>query len=345
MLKLFKFAIALALLFIATASSLWAHGGRLNGQGCHGGSRPYHCHRSASEMVPASSRGYRLKCSNGSSSADCSRSAPVRLTAPTRAQPSNPVHQYEPSRIEPSRTASPPAPATSGFQAERVQAQLVRHCSGLEPSFIDGQFGPNSKRILRAFQQASGLTADGRWGPKTAAALAGSPTGTCSISIQTAKTAPQIPARPVLGAVPKPTPPPPPPAKASFDQFQQLFNTYAQSSGLRSKLVKQGCTQTACRFSFGGVALEASGQSPTPSAITVSAPIDVSAQAVSDVYFIALFSLWRHEAVQAHAQTAAKVFPALAPSQSRYQTASRQATCATGSFKGQAHRTCQIQSN
>ena len=28
-----------------------AHSGGLNSQGCHAGSKPYHCHRSSSEMV------------------------------------------------------------------------------------------------------------------------------------------------------------------------------------------------------------------------------------------------------------------------------------------------------
>jgi len=51
-----------------------AHGGRLDANGCHGGSRPYHCHRSPSEMVPSSSGGSRLRCSAGSNSQDCSGS-------------------------------------------------------------------------------------------------------------------------------------------------------------------------------------------------------------------------------------------------------------------------------
>jgi len=57
-----------ALLF---ASPAWAHSGRLNSQGCHGGSQPHHCHRSASEKVPSSSGGSRLRCSSGSQSKDC----------------------------------------------------------------------------------------------------------------------------------------------------------------------------------------------------------------------------------------------------------------------------------
>ena len=49
-----------------------SHSGGLNSSGCHAGSKPYHCHRSASEMTTNSSGGNRLKCSAGSTSKDCS---------------------------------------------------------------------------------------------------------------------------------------------------------------------------------------------------------------------------------------------------------------------------------
>ena len=48
-----------------------AHSGGLNSQGCHGGKKPYHCHRSQSEMV-----GNRLKCDLGSRSKDCKKKDP-----------------------------------------------------------------------------------------------------------------------------------------------------------------------------------------------------------------------------------------------------------------------------
>ena len=56
---------------------VYAHSGGLDSQGCHGGSKPYHCHRSASEMVPSTSGGYRLKCSAGSRSEDCKKVAAI----------------------------------------------------------------------------------------------------------------------------------------------------------------------------------------------------------------------------------------------------------------------------
>ena len=48
----------------------FSHSGGLNASGCHAGSKPYHCHRSASEMTKSSSGGNRLKCSSGSVSND-----------------------------------------------------------------------------------------------------------------------------------------------------------------------------------------------------------------------------------------------------------------------------------
>ena len=57
--------------FILYGSNALAHSGGLNSSGCHSGSKPYHCHRTASDMTKSSSGGYRLKCSQGSRSTDC----------------------------------------------------------------------------------------------------------------------------------------------------------------------------------------------------------------------------------------------------------------------------------
>ena len=38
-----------ALLFAAVPSDATAHSGGVNSSGCHAGSQPYHCHRSANE--------------------------------------------------------------------------------------------------------------------------------------------------------------------------------------------------------------------------------------------------------------------------------------------------------
>ena len=57
---------------------------------------------------------------------------------------------------------------SSGDGARWVQWQLRKHGGDLA---VDGSFGAESQRTLRAFQQAYGLTADGVCGPTTRARL------------------------------------------------------------------------------------------------------------------------------------------------------------------------------
>ena len=82
------FLLIIALVNICYFTNVSAHSGGLNSQGCHGGSKPYHCHRSASEMVPSSSGGYRLKCSAGSRSKDCIK-PPTSVPKKTKLSPQN----------------------------------------------------------------------------------------------------------------------------------------------------------------------------------------------------------------------------------------------------------------
>ena len=58
----------MAVVCLFTCVQVSAHLGGLNSQGCHSGSKPYHCHRASSEMV-----GNRLRCDLGSNSSDCIR--------------------------------------------------------------------------------------------------------------------------------------------------------------------------------------------------------------------------------------------------------------------------------
>ena len=115
------------------------HSGGLNSQGCHGGSQPYHCHRSQNEMV-----GNRLRCDLGSRSAECTRGA-----------------------------------ALSRSSVITIQRALVRHCSSLGNDFIDGVYGPATVAALARFQSAYGLTPDGIYGPQTEAVLLGAVNGRC----------------------------------------------------------------------------------------------------------------------------------------------------------------------
>ena len=123
-----------------------AHSGRLNSQGCHGGSRPYHCHRSSSEMTSSGDGGYRLRCAEGSRSKDCRGGQ-----------------------------------ANAGSSAVRAyQVQLLRHCRGLPEGFADGSYGPATRNALIRFQRAYGLQPDGKYGPRTAQALTGPVSGACN---------------------------------------------------------------------------------------------------------------------------------------------------------------------
>jgi peptidoglycan hydrolase-like protein with peptidoglycan-binding domain len=59
-----------------------------------------------------------------------------------------------------------------GPAVRALQQQLNQHGARLT---VDGSFGPNTERAVRAFQQRHGLTADGVVGPRTSAALGRAP--------------------------------------------------------------------------------------------------------------------------------------------------------------------------
>lgn len=63
--------IAISLFLLIGIGSASAHSGGLDANGCHGGSKPYHCHRSASDMVKTETGHYRLRCDLGSRSQEC----------------------------------------------------------------------------------------------------------------------------------------------------------------------------------------------------------------------------------------------------------------------------------
>ena len=46
----FFLKLALAITVFVSATPVFAHSGGLNSQGCHAGSRPYHCHRAQTNV-------------------------------------------------------------------------------------------------------------------------------------------------------------------------------------------------------------------------------------------------------------------------------------------------------
>jgi peptidoglycan hydrolase-like protein with peptidoglycan-binding domain len=127
---------------VTMPNSASAHPGGLNSSGCHAGSRPYHCHRSPSEMVRTQDGRNRLRCDLGSASREC-----TSARAPT--------------------------------DVRSMQLQLMRHCPNLPTDFADGAFGESTHQALRRFQEAYGLQVDGAYGPQTERTLAGPVNGRC----------------------------------------------------------------------------------------------------------------------------------------------------------------------
>ena len=56
-----------------------------------------------------------------------------------------------------------------GPEVKEMQEALLK--KGFDPKGIDGKFGPNTEKALKAFQKANGLVVDGKCGPKTKAVL------------------------------------------------------------------------------------------------------------------------------------------------------------------------------
>ncbi len=148
MFRLAAFVAALTVVIALQPPIAHAHSGGLNASGCHAGSRPYHCHRTASQMVQTRDGRNRLRCDLGSRSRECIGRGSVR----------------------------------NDLTVLNLQIQLRRHCRGLPNTFADGIPGQRTTQALRAFQAASGLTPDGILGPATRRALASPPNGQCRIS-------------------------------------------------------------------------------------------------------------------------------------------------------------------
>jgi hypothetical protein len=91
-------------------------------------------------------------------------SADAYLGSPEAAAPAAPV-KVPPAEI----VYAPDAPDMDKEIVAEIQQALKS--KGFSPGVIDGDYGPNTEKAVRQFQEANGLTVDGKVGPQTAAAL------------------------------------------------------------------------------------------------------------------------------------------------------------------------------
>lgn len=64
-----------------------------------------------------------------------------------------------------------PLPPAGPYKPTSTEIQTALKNAGFYTGAIDGKIGPMSKKAIEAFQQANGLTVDGKVGPKTWALL------------------------------------------------------------------------------------------------------------------------------------------------------------------------------
>lgn len=94
-------------------------------------------------------------------------SSPRRIVStPVTVNPATTTAQTKPRVALPSSTLEP---GDTGAQVKALQRALKS--LGYAVGKVDGQYGPTTKTAVAAFQHASGLTADGIFGPKTLDAL------------------------------------------------------------------------------------------------------------------------------------------------------------------------------
>jgi hypothetical protein len=98
--------------------------------------------------------------SNSKSPARLSVSSPVKVTPQTTTVHTTPHVALPTTTLKPGDT---------GAQVKALQRALK--ALGYPVGKVDGDYGPATKTALAAFQHASGLTADGIFGPKTLDAL------------------------------------------------------------------------------------------------------------------------------------------------------------------------------
>ncbi len=146
-----------------------SHSGGLNASGCHGGSQPYHCHRSPSEIRISSSGGTRLRCDLGSRSEDCDNDRD-----PTNRNEEKQTAIGSKYLLEP------------GFSQNTLKLQilLIRHCDFLPIDLANGVMNNATKDALHVFQRSHGINIGSESAmSRTLRLLRFSPSGNCKISV------------------------------------------------------------------------------------------------------------------------------------------------------------------
>jgi hypothetical protein len=146
---------------IVWTSQVYAHSGGLDSSGCHGGSRPYHCHRSSSDMV-----GNRLRCDLGSRSSECNQRGgsqngrSSKPASPANSQPPFATDRPARSTYKFSVSETPP-PDT----VKRIQKRLK--IVGLYTGPVDGFFSPETALALDLYKIKNNLEGNGYFDEET----------------------------------------------------------------------------------------------------------------------------------------------------------------------------------
>lgn len=87
----------------------------------------------------------------------------VELIKPEELPPPSPIDE-ELKEKKPQEISAQLAP-DEATKSRQIQTALKN--AGFDPGPIDGKIGPKTKKAIKDFQAANGLTADGKVGPKT----------------------------------------------------------------------------------------------------------------------------------------------------------------------------------
>lgn len=155
--------VAAILLAAFATSDGFAHSGGLDANGCHAGSKPYHCHRAPSEMV-----GNRLRCDLGSRSKECIGSSSYSTSSSVRTSPGD-ARASSPPQSNPYSAKAMSYSSVSSEVVLNIQRRL--ETLGVYGGPIDGIMGPQTALAIDVFKIKSGLPLDSQLNGETLQAM------------------------------------------------------------------------------------------------------------------------------------------------------------------------------